>query len=103
MRPSSIVLLGAFAASLTACGSGNLKSVRDYSAPSAPPIKHPYYNPYAAYGEANATWTPPVWNRDGTIVRPADPGVEAGRPPYESAPWATGALSRRVSAPPGTF
>lgn len=103
MRPSHIILLGAVTAILTACGGGNLKSARDYSAPSAPPVKHPYYNPYAAYGEANATWTPQVWNRNGTIVKPADPNVELGRAPYERAPWATGALGGRASAPPGTF
>ncbi len=88
---------------LTACSSGNIKSARDYHAPAAPLVRQPYYNPYAPYGDANATWTPPVWNRDGTIVKPADPGVEFGRPSYESAPWATGASGGSVFAPPGTF
>ena len=88
---------------LSACSSGNIKSVRDYNAPAALPVRHPYFNPYAPYGEANATWTPPVWNRNGTIVKPADPGVEIGRPPYESAPWATGASGNGAVAPPGTF
>lgn len=103
MHPSRLVLIAALAAPLAACGGGNLKSAGDYRAPPAPPVKHPYYDPYAAYGEANATWTPPVWNRDGTVVKPFDPGMEAGRPPYESAPWATGAGGRNASAPPGTF
>ncbi len=89
--------------SLAACSSGNIKSARDYNAPAAPPVRHPYYSPYAPYGETNATWTPPVWNRNGTIVRPVDPGVELGRPPYENAPWATGASGGSVLAPPGTF
>lgn len=88
---------------LAACSSGNIKSARDYHAPAAPPVRQPYYNPYAPYGDANATWTPPVWNRDGTIVKPADPSVEFGRPSYESAPWATGASGGSVFAPPGTF
>jgi len=88
---------------MTACSSGNIKSARDYHAPAAPPVRQPYYNPYAAYGDANVTWTPPVWNRDGTIVKPADPGVEFGRPSYETAPWATGASGGSVLAPPGTF
>ena len=103
MRPSHIILLGAVAIVLTACGGGNLEAARDYSAPSAPPVKHPYYNPNTAYGEANATWTPPVWNRNGTIVKPADPNVELGRPLYERAPWATGASGGRTFAPPSTF
>ncbi len=89
--------------SLAACSSGNIKSARDYNAPAAPPVHHPYYSPYALYGETNATWTPPVWNRNGTIVRPVDPGVELGRPFYENAPWATGASGGSAIAPPGTF
>lgn len=103
MRLSCIHLVATFAAFLSACSNGNIKSARDYKAPAAPPVRHPYYNPYAPYGEANATWTPPVWNRDGTIVKPTDPGVEVGRPPYESAPWATGASGSATFAPPGTF
>ncbi len=88
---------------LSACSSGNIKSARGYNIPAAPLVRHPYYNPYAPYGSANATWTPPVWNRNGTIVKPADPGVEVGRPPYENAPWATGASGGGAVAPPGTF
>lgn len=103
MRPFCLVLIAFVAAPLAACGGGNLKSARDYSAPAAPPVKHPYYDPYAPYGEANARWTPPVWNRDGTVVKPYDPGVERGRPAYENAPWATGAGGNNASAPPGTF
>ena len=103
MYPYCKVLSIAFVAFLSACSSGNIKSVRDYNAPAAPPVRHPYYNPYTPYGETNATWTPPVWNRNGTIMKPADPGVELGRPPYESAPWATGALGNGAFAPPGTF
>lgn len=103
MRRFSLTLLGTLAASLAGCNGANLKSANDYSAPAAPPVKHPYYNPYSAYGEANARWTPPVWDRNGTITRPADPGVDLGRANYESAPWATGASGGKVFAPPGTF
>lgn len=103
MYPLCKVLSVAFVAFLSACSSGNIKSTRDYNAPAAPPVRHPYYNPYTPYGEANATWTPPVWNRNGTIVKPADPGVEMGRSPYESAPCATGASGNGAFAPPGTF
>lgn len=103
MRLHSFATLAALAGITAACSSPNLKSASEYSAPSAPPVRHPYYNPYAAYGEANATWMPPVWNRNGTITRPADPGVDMGRPAYESAPWATGAGGGRTLAPSGTF
>jgi hypothetical protein len=81
----------------------NVKSANDYDAPAAPPVKHPQYDPYAAYGEANATWRPPVVNRAGTVVRPEDPSVDAGRPDYEHAQWATGAAGGSALAPPGTF
>ena len=103
MRPFRSILVIAIAASLAACSSGNIKSARDYNAPAASPVRQPYYDPYAPYGQANATWTPPVWNRDGTIVKPYDPGVERGRPHYESASWATGAAGGSSNAPPGTF
>jgi hypothetical protein len=69
----------------------------------APPVRNPLYNPYAAYGEANATWTPPVFNRDGTIVKPAEPATQSDRPEYEFAPWAYGASGGSRYAPPGTF
>lgn len=103
MHLFNFIMLTALAVLPAACSNANLKSASDYSAPSAPRVKHPYYNPYAAYGEANATSTPPVWDRDGTITRPADPGVDVGRPAYESPPWATGAAGGRAYAPPGTF
>jgi hypothetical protein len=89
---------------LVACSGGpNIKSAKDYSAPPAPPVRNPLYNPYAAYGEANATWTPPVFNRDGTITKPAEPASQSDRPEYEFAPWATGASGGSRFAPPGTF
>jgi len=89
---------------LPACSAGpNVKSAKDYSAPSAPPVRDPLYNPYAAYGEANATWTPPVFNRDGTIRKPMEPTSQSDRPRYESAPWASGAAGGSRFAPPGTF
>lgn len=88
---------------LAACSSGNVRSATDYSAPAAPPVRNPLYNPYAAYGEANATWRAPVFNRDGTIVRPAEPSSQSDRPSYEYAPWASGAAGSSRFAPPGTF
>ena len=102
MHPSAF-LIPFFAACLAACSSTNVRSASDYSPPAAPPVRNPLYNPYAAYGEANATWQPPVWNRDGTIVKPAEPSSQDDRPPYEFAPWATGAAGGSHYAPPGTF
>ena len=101
MRP--LMTLAAATLFLTACSGGNLKSAGDYSAPPAPPVRHPYYDPYAPYGQANATWRPPVYDRNGTIVRPYDYNTEYRRPDYEHAPWATGAAGGSALAPPGTF
>jgi hypothetical protein len=100
----SLPLAGLLLLGLAACATPpNVKSASDYDAPAAPPVKHPFYDPYAAYGQANATWLPPVVNRDGTIVKPYDPSVAEGRPDYEHAGWATGAAGGSVQAPPGTF
>jgi hypothetical protein len=65
--------------------------------------RQPVYNPYAPYGEANATWTPPTFNSDGTIVKPTEPSTQDDRPSYETAPWANGASGGSQLAPPGTF
>ena len=81
----------------------NVRSASDYDAPAAPPLRHPYYDPYAPYGQANATWTPDVVSRNGTIVKPLDPATSVGRPDYEHSQWATGAAGGSVDAPPGTF
>ncbi len=89
---------------LTSCGNGgNLKSAKDYNVPPPPPIVHPAYNPYAAYGEARATWRPPVIDRDGTIQKPSEPSSQYDRPNYEGSSWATGAGRSVFSGPPGTF
>ena len=47
---------------LAACDNGNIKPTTSYNAPKAPAVRNPTYNPYAAYGEANATWSPPTYN-----------------------------------------
>ena len=101
MRKSFLLLAGLLA--LSACDHGNVKTVASYSAPSAPPVRNPTFNPYAPYGDANATWEPPTFDRDGTIVKPVEPSSQAGRSPYEFAPWATGAEGGSQNAPPGTF
>ncbi len=100
----SLPIAGLLLLGLAACATPpNLKSASDYDAPKAPPVSHPLYDPYAAYGQANATWRPPVIDRNGTIVKPYDPLVEQGRPDYEHAEWATGAAGGSTRAPPGTF
>ena len=103
MQRSALILIGVLATALAACSSGNVKSASDYHAPAPPPVKNPLYDPYTPYGAANATWAAPIYNRAGTIVHPSDPGADQGRPPYEQAPWATGAAGRNTFAPPGTF
>lgn len=101
MRALPILLLALIA--LAACDNGNVKPVSSYSAPAAPPVRNPTYDPYAAYGDANATWQPPTYNRDGTIVKPPEPASQSDRPAYEFAPWATGASGGNANAPVGTF
>jgi hypothetical protein len=98
-----VTLLLPIALTLAACASTNVRSSHDYSAPPAPPVRNPVYDPFTGYGEANATWAPPVFNRDGTIVKPAEPASQDDRPAYETAPWATGAWGGMRYAPPGTF
>jgi hypothetical protein len=99
----AVILLPLLALALAGCDHGNIKPVTDYSAPPTPPLHDPTYNPYAPYGDANATWTPPTYDTDGTIVKPTEPSTQGDRPPYETAPWATGAQSGTQYAPPGTF
>ncbi|MDE1907165.1 MAG: hypothetical protein KGH75_12025 [Rhodospirillales bacterium] len=96
-------LLPLLTLSLAACESGNIKKVSDYHPPAPPPMQNPVYDPYAGYGASNAIWTPPVYDRDGTIVKPTEPSTQADRPSYETAPWATGAGGGSQYAPPGTF
>jgi hypothetical protein len=101
MRALPLLLL--LVVPLAACDHGNIKPAASYNAPAAPPVRNPTYNPYSAYGEANATWEPPTYNRDATIVKPAEPSSQLDRPAYESAPWATGAAGGNMYTPPGTF
>jgi len=103
MRPQPILALLALTIPLAACASGNVRSADSYHAPSPPPVQHPHYDPHAAYGQANATWQPPVIDRAGTIVRPSEPSTQNSRPDYEHAPWATGARGGSQFAPIGTF
>lgn len=92
----------AIAALLSGCGGGNLHhESRDYSdAPAPPPIRNPYFDPYASPGQAPATWVPPVFNRNGTIVQLKDPSQYWDHEDYSHAPW----LGRgQEAAPEGTY
>ena len=99
---SSFALTGLLLLGLTACATPpNLNSASDYDAPAAPPVKHPLFDPYASYGQANTTWRPPVFNRAGTLVRSVSPSADQGRPDYEHSDWAAGAAGSSVLSPPG--
>jgi hypothetical protein len=104
MRLVAFTTLITSVAVLSACNRpGNVTSVNAYQPPPAPPVLHPLYDPHAPYGQANAIWQPPVYDRNGTIVAPTEPATQALRPDYEHAPWATGAAGGSQYAPPGTF
>jgi len=92
----------ALALPLAAC-AGNVRTANQYGSPSPVAVKNPDYDPYMAYGSANATWRPPVYNRQSTIVAPDEPSTQSPRPDYEHAPWAYGASGGSQFAPPGTF
>jgi hypothetical protein len=100
-KPLLIVSLSTLA--LAACAHGNVKTAADYNPPPPPPIQHPNYDPYTAYGQANATWQPTVINRNTTVVKPVEPATEWDRPDYEAPQWATRAQPSHDGGPPGTF
>jgi len=102
VKPSFLLPI-ALLASLAACSAGNVSSTASRHGPKPPPLRNGRYDPNAAYGSARATWSPPVYNRNGTIVRPDDPRTDADRPDYEHAQWASGAQGGSQNAPPGTF
>jgi hypothetical protein len=103
MRPLPSLILLCLFIPLSACASGNVRTANSYTSPSSPAVSHPFYDPYAAYGEANATWRPPVFDRNGMIVKPFEPSTQGTRPDYEHAPWASGAAGGSQLSPPGTF
>ena len=104
MRTIRVLVVSLSVASLVAgCSSGNVKSAKDYHPPAAPPAAHPAYDPGTPYGQANAVWAPPVFDRAGTVVKPREPSTSLDRPDYEHAPWATGAAGGSQGAPAGTW
>jgi len=100
IKPPSPIALALAAIALAGCAQGNLRNPSSYAALAPPPVRNPWYDPYAAYGSSNATWRPPVYDLQQTIVKPAEP---ASRPDYEGADWATGAGGGSMLKPPGTF
>ncbi len=103
MKSTLLLAIATLLMSLTSCASGNLKSAKDYDVPPPPAIQHHFYNPYASYGEAHATWRPPVVDRDEAIQKPAEPASQWDRPDYEGSGWVSGAARSVFSGPPGTF
>lgn len=100
MRLLSSIL---FVIILSGCSGSNIKTISSYHGPKAPKNTHPYYEPNAAYASSNAIWKAPIYNRNGTIVKPYDPQSSNWRPDYEHASWATGAKGRDNLKPDGTF
>ena len=103
MKPVFLLALALGAMTLTACAQGNLRTPGSYAALAPPPVRSPWYDPYSAYGSSNANWRPPVYDLQGTIVKPVEPASQASRPDYEGAEWATGARGGSTLRPPGTF
>ena len=102
MKPPFPIAL-ALAATLAGCAQGNLRTPASYAALAPPTVHNPWYDPNAPYGSSNATWRPPVYDLQQTIVKPAEPASQASRPDYEGAEWATGAGGGSTLKPPGTF
>jgi len=97
MKPLFPLALALGALALTGCAQGNLRTPSSYAALAPPPVRNPWYDPYAAYGSSDAIWRPPVYDLQRTIVKPVEPASQASRPDYEGAEWATG--DRRSGLP----
>ena len=103
MKPLYPLALVLGALTVTGCAQGNLRTPGSYAALAPPPVRNPWYDPYAAYGSSHAIWRPPVYDLQRTIVKPVEPASQASRPDYEGAEWATGAGGGSTLRPPGTF
>lgn len=68
---------------LSACDGGNVESASHAHGPKPPRLHNLYYEPNGAYGSVRAIWAPPVYNREGTIVKPTDSRNDTGREDYE--------------------
>ena len=99
MRPSPLLALSLFV--LAGCSGGNLgDKPPSLSGPAAPPVLDPLFDPHAPPGSVPAAWVAPVFDRNGTIVRPNDPMTQGLAPAYERAPWIAGG---RAGQPAGTY
>jgi hypothetical protein len=103
MKPPLPIALALAATALAGCAQGNLRTPASYAALAPPTVHNPWYDPYAPYGSSNATWRPPVYDLQQTIVKPVESASQASRPNYEGAEWATGAGGGSALKPPGTF
>ena len=99
MRPFPLLSLSLLA--LAGCSGGNLsaESLR-LSGPAALPVLNPLFDPHAPPGSVPAAWIAPVFDHNGTIVRPNDPMAQGLAPAYERAPWIAGG---RAGQPAGTY
>jgi hypothetical protein len=66
MKPPSPIALALAATTLAGCAQGNLRTPSSYAALAPPPIRNPWYDPYAPYGSSNAIWRPPVYDLQQT-------------------------------------
>ena len=99
MRPSLLLALSLLV--LAGCSGGNLGAKSSsLSGPAAPPVLNPLFDPHAPPGSVPAAWVAPVFDYNGTIVRPNDPMVQGLAPAYERAPWIAGG---QAGQPAGTY
>lgn len=97
-----LYFLPAFACFALAACSGNVSAGHGHG-PKPPPLQHARYEPGAAYGSSRAVWAPPVYDRQGHIVKIEDPRNSGGREDYEHAGWAVDGPNNNYTHPPGTF
>ena len=72
--------------SLVACGSGgNLKADNTYHGSPPMVVNHPKFDPFQ--GSRDVTWVAPAYDRQGTIVAPADPAVTGTFEDYRDQDW----------------
>lgn len=99
MRPFPLLALLLFV--LAGCSGGNLGArSSSLNGTAAVPVLNPLFDPRALPGSVPAAWIAPVFDHNGTIVRPHDPMVQGLAPAYERAPWIAGG---RAGQPAGTY
>ena len=105
MKPLFPLALALGALALTGCAQGNLRTPGSYAALAPPPVRNPGgTTPAAAYGSSDATWRPPVYDLQRTIVKPVAPASQASLPRRTRARnGRRGAGGGSTPRPPGTF